>query len=277
MDNFHIYTFSADEDGMLANSHYFDTPGGIYLFDVQLLTDYVETLIDQIKTDIPDRDIVSVFISHPHPDHYGGSSLLKRRAKPVFISTKATARSIAKRADNDLQELKSRYKRRLPHTFIVPEVVFSGTKTIEFKGLTLRLSDSGAGESPSNLICYVPEASALITGDLVYNRVHLKLDEASPDDWRRALRSVAGLKIKKVYPGHGPVVGPEVIPHLIRYLDHFQLAVDYFTRDKDKLYPEDLRSIVNAMCDKYPDYRLAENMESGIEPEFARRRRRKAA
>ncbi len=270
-----VHTFSAPEDGWLANSHFFKTPEGVFIFDTQLLADYAEALLDQV-TGEAGRDIAAVFITHPHPDHYNGAPLLSRRTKAKFHSTRATAKLIAKRARKDLDGLKAAYKRRLPHTFVVPSEVFKDRLEIKFKRLTLRLADSGLAESPTNLICHIPEAQALIAGDLIYNRVHLKFEDGDPDAWRRALGRLKGLKLKRVYPGHGPPAGPEIISHLIRYIDHFQMAVDYFTKGKSKPDEDDTRRIIGAMCDKYPDYLLPENLDAGIYAELVRQRKRVA-
>ena len=271
-----VHTFSAPEDGWFANSHFFATPDGVFVFDTQLLVDYAEALLDQVESEAG-REITAVFITHPHPDHYNGAPLLSRRTKAKFYSTRATAKLIAKRAEKELGELKAIYKRRLPHTFLIPTEVFKDRLEIKWKGLTLRLSDSGLAESPTNLICYIPEAQALIAGDLVYNRVHLKFGDGNPDAWRQALGRLKGLKLKRVYPGHGPPAGPEIISHLIRYIDHFQMAVDYFTKGKSQPDADDRRRIVGVMCDKYPDYHLPENLEMSLDAELARQRATKVA
>jgi len=277
MKDFPVFSFSAQEDGWLANSHYFHTPDGIFVFDTQLLVDYSEALLDQIAADTNGEEITSVFITHPHPDHYNGMPLFSRRTKAKFHSTRETARLIAKRAEKDLNRLKSEYKRRLPHTFVTPTELFKEHLEMGWKGLTLRFTDAGLSESPSNLICYIPEKQALISGDLIYNRVHLKLDDGSADSWRQALGRLKGLKLKRVYPGHGPVAGPEIVSHLMRYIDHFQLAVDYFAKGKTSLGVDDRRRIVNVMCDKYPDYQLPGNLEVSVDAEMARHRGRKVA
>lgn len=277
MKEFTVFSFAAPEDGWLANSHYFHTPDGIFLFDTQLLVDYAEALLEQITGDANGQEITSVFITHPHPDHYNGSPLFERHTKAKFHSTRATAKIIAKRADQDLNDLKSLYKRRLPQTFVTPTELFKEHLEIKWKGLTLRLTETGLSESPSNLVCYIPEKQVLIGGDLIYNRVHLKFNDGNPDAWRLALSRLKGLKIKRIYPGHGPVAGAEIISHLIRYIDHFQLAVDYFAKGKGALDADDRRRIVNVMCDKYPDYQLPDNLDASVDAEIARQRGRKVA
>lgn len=278
MSDLKVSTFSAPEDGWLVNSHYFQTPDGIYVFDTQLLVDYAQALLDQIAEDTQGSEIASVFITHPHPDHFNGLPLLSKRTKAKLYSTRTTAKLIKKRAEEYLVDLKGTYKRRLPRTFTVPNELFKEHLEIKWKGLSLLLKDVGQAESPSNLICYIPEKQVLIGGDVIYNRVHLKFNDGNSDAWRQALRGLKGLRLKKVYPGHGPVVGPEIIAHLIRYIDHFQLAVDYFAKGKNSLSPDDRRRIVALMCDKYPDYQMPGNLDVSVDAEFARQRgKRKAA
>lgn len=269
--------FSAPEDGWFVNSYYFRTPDGIFVFDTQLLVDYASALLDQIVDEAQASDITAVFISHPHPDHYNGAPLFSRRTKAAFYSTRATAKIIARRAPRDLQALKAQYKRRLPHTFLIPSEVFKDRLEIKWKKAALQLIDMGPAESQTGLIGFIPHLNILLAGDLVYNRVHLKFYDGSAQAWRQALVRLKSMKIKRVYPGHGAAAGPEIIPHLIRYIDHFQLAIDYFGRGKEALDAEDRRRIVGAMCDKYPDYLAPENLEASVDVEFARQRGAKVA
>ncbi len=277
MSEFNVHSFSAAEDGWFANSYYFDTPEGIFIIDTQLLSDYAEALLAQVKGDFKEREVTAVYITHPHPDHYIGSPLIGRKTPASFHSTKMTAAVIAKEANAELNALKERYERRLPHAFVVPKETFTGEHEISFRNLTLKFIDMGRTESPSNMVCVIPEAKAMITGDLIYNRVHPRLDDGDLDSWRLALRKLKGYKIKTVYPGHGPPAGADVFSHLIRYIDHFQIAVDYFGKGKDLLEPLDKRRIIAVICDKYPDYALPDNLLKGIDLEFARQHDKKVA
>lgn len=272
-----IREFASPEDGWLVNSYYFDTPGGLFVIDTQLLLDYAQILLDQVKQDFQGREPAFVYITHPHPDHYGGSMLLQRKTKAIFGSTDVTAETIAKRADQELANLSGEYGKRLSSDFVKPTETFTGESEISWKNLTLRFLDLGVAESPSSMVCHIPEAQTLITGDLAFNRVHPRLDDGNIDGWRRALKQLKGLKVKHVLPGHGPPAGVDLIAHALRYIDHFQMAVDYLGKGKDFLDRYDKRRIMGVMCDKYPDYQMPDNLLGGIDLEFARQHGKKVA
>ncbi len=277
MSEFLIREFTSPEDGWLVNSYYFETPDGVFLIDTQLLSDYAEVLLDQMKQDFQGRGPVVVYITHPHPDHYGGSMLLEKNTKAVFRSTDVTAQIMEKRANQELANLKGEYGKRLPSAFVKPTETFTGESEVSWKGLTLRFLDLGIAESPSGVVCHIPEAQSLITGDLAFNRVHPRLDDGDIDGWRKALKQLKGLKVKHVFPGHGPPAGVDLIAHSLRYIDHFQIAVDYLGKGKDFLDRYDKQRIMSVMCDKYPDYQMPENLLGGIDLEFARQHGKKVA
>ena len=272
-----IREFTSPEDGWLVNSYYFDTPDGVFLIDTQLLSDYAEILLNQIRQDFQGREPAAVYITHPHPDHYGGSVLLQKSTKAAFHSSEVTAETIVKRADHELANLKAEYGTRSPRNFVKPTETFIDESETAWKNLTLRFLDMGIAESPSSVVCHIPEAQILIAGDLVFNRVHPRLDDGDIDGWRKALKQLKGLKIKQVFPGHGPPAGVDLIAHVLRYIDHFQIAVDYLGKGKDFLDRYDKGRIMSVMCDKYPDYQRPDNLLRGIDLEFARQHGKKVA
>jgi glyoxylase-like metal-dependent hydrolase (beta-lactamase superfamily II) len=276
MDNFVIHEFAAGEDAGLVNSHYFDTPDGVFLFDTQLLTDYADALLVEIEEKAPGRELAGVFITTPRPGHYLGSTVFSRRTNAPFYATKKTAELIAAKGPKQLAELRETFKGRLARTVVEPTEILGETRRIKWKGLTLELMDMGPALAESNLVCYIPEKKWLIAGELIYNRVHPNLAGGHIDRWLAALAKLNRFNIKKIYPGHGPSIGPDIIPHLERYLLHFREAINYLGGTKAFLDPDDFAGIVMAMRDKYPDHKMVSNLEAGIQSEFGRQRRRAA-
>lgn len=272
-----IHTFVAPEEGRFAGSHFLKTPSGLFLFDTQLFQEYNEALLEQIEVDIGSREVARVFVTGAQPEHYLGCAYFKREAKARVSSTKRLATRIAQHGEKELKLIRSLSKKRLPRSVTPPSGDVKNQDQYRWKGLTLSFHDLGPAQNTSNLVCFVKETRSLIAGDLVFNRVHPDLTNANIAGWRSVLRTLQGFGAKKVFPGHGQPCGPDIMAHLARYLEHFQMAVSYFSQGKRSLSPEDRNSILIAICDKYPDYQLPANAEAGIAAEFARQKQLRAA
>lgn len=277
MKNVEIFTFQSGREGDYASSHYFETPDGIFLFDGQLLRDEAHDLLMQIQEDIPERKIRSIFITSPRPEHYASLGVITNHFRPDVYATKATERRIASGAGTRLARLKEAYGPRAPDAIVLPEHTIRSAQQFHWGPQVLQFLDVGARERAGNLVCWLPEKKRLITGDLVFNKVHPHLEEIDIDSWIRSLDILSTFGARTIYPGHGPVVTGDVLVHLKRYLEHFRVAVAYFAKSEDRSNDELINGVLALMTDKYPDYELPENLMPGIAVEFERQAGRKAA
>jgi glyoxylase-like metal-dependent hydrolase (beta-lactamase superfamily II) len=74
------------------------------------------------------------------------------------------------------------------------------------------------GHTASNISVYVPASGVLYSGDCLANGYLPNLDAGSVADWRIWLQSldrVAGLALRFIVPGHGPVAAGDGVPRLI--------------------------------------------------------------
>lgn len=250
-----IFTFTGEEGGGFASSHYFQTPEGVFVFDAQMLPHEAEDLKLQISDDIPGVPISSIFISSRRAEHHGALSVLADRPDIRIYATKQVKKHLEPGTD----------------------VITAGdSRKFKWKELTLQLSDIAARERAGNLVCFIPQKQRLLTGDLVFNKVHPYLGYIDIDSWTRALDLLAGLGPKTVYPGHGPVAGGDILNHLGRYLSHFRTAVARFAKNRNQLDEDMINDVLVLMMDKYPDYKLPKNLIPGIAAEFEVQKRRAA-
>ncbi len=277
MKNVEIFSYQAGREGGYASSHYFETPDGVFLFDGQLLRDQAENLFLQIAEDIPDGTISSIFITSARSEHYASLGAITKQVRADVYATKATEKKIASGAGARLARLKEEYGPRAPDAIVLPEHTIRSSQQFRWKDQQLQFLDVGAREPAGNLICWLPEKKRLITGDMVFNKVHPYLENVNIDSWIRALDILSTYGAKTVYPGHGSVVSGDILTHLKRYLKHFRIAVGYFTDAKTPFSDALVSGALSLMVDKYPDYELPENLVPGIAAEFERQSRRKAA
>jgi glyoxylase-like metal-dependent hydrolase (beta-lactamase superfamily II) len=277
MQKIEIFSFEGDREGAYAASHYFKTPDGIILFDGQLLKDQAEDLLIQIREDIPSSTLSSIIVTSAAPEHCASLNVIKSKVDAGVYSTQRTEENIAGGAVMRLAQLKTKYGLRAPDDIVLADHTIRSSQQFKWKGLELQFYDIGIREPSGNLVCFLPEKRRLITGDLVFNKVHPFLERVDIDSWERSLDILSTFGAKTIFPGHGPVAGNDVLTHLKRYLDHFRLAVAHFTKTESAPNETVINGVKNLMHDKYPDYRLPENLTPGIMIEFERQIGKRAA
>lgn len=207
-----------------------------------------EKLADMIAA--TGRSLKTVLITHAHPDHYMGlNAVLDRFPAARVLARKPIVEEIryafpSKR--RHWQELVP--AETMPVEPVVPEV-FEGD-SIELEGHEIRFIDLPPAETIHATAFYVPSARALISGDLMFSHSHSYFaDVDRPGLWIEALRKVRRTgPIETIYPGHGPVAGPELFDELIEYMNAYRQIAGPGVH---------VTEIAPAMMQRYPDYKGA--------------------
>jgi len=141
-------------------------------------------------------------------------------------------------------------KKVLPSKVVVPEAYKEPSLSVG--KATLQILAYPNAEAVSQTALFDPASGSLISGDLVYNKVHLWLKDTKPEGWIAALKDLDGRpEIKAVYPGHGEPGGPELIGDALAYLQKFDEEVTAVQAGSKK--QKDLIAKVKA---DFPDYRI---------------------
>ena len=192
------------------------------------------------------RRLTTVLITHAHPDHYMGLNPVLERFPG--------ARVLVRQALHDEIQYSFPSKRRHWQELVpddmplqpVPTEVFNGD-SIRLEGHEIRFIDLPPAETLHATAFYIPDARALVTGDLVFAHSHAYFaDVDNPDSWLHALDVVrrAG-PIDTVYPGHGPTGGPELLDAMADYVRTYRDIARPGVR---------VAVIARAMMQRYPDY-----------------------
>jgi glyoxylase-like metal-dependent hydrolase (beta-lactamase superfamily II) len=94
------------------------------------------------------------------------------------------------------RDFASRFKLTLPDLLIEDRIVIEGERAVEIATL-------GRGHTVSDVFVWVPDAAAVVTGDLCWNGVHPRMNDGFPLDWATYVESLMALEPKHVIPGHG--------------------------------------------------------------------------
>jgi glyoxylase-like metal-dependent hydrolase (beta-lactamase superfamily II) len=132
-------------------------------------------------------DVARVLLTHRHPDHMGGVPDVRRAFPRV---------PVAKRVVNDPS---------LP----VPMETLEDGAVIRADGVTLHVLHT-PGHASDHACFYLEEEQALFTGDLVLggSTTVIPPDDGDLGQYLASLRRVLEWDVRRIYPGHGPVLEP---------------------------------------------------------------------
>lgn len=192
------------------------------------------------------RRLTTVLITHAHPDHYMGlNAVLERFPDARVLARKPLHDEIEYSFQSKLRHWQELVPDDMPLHPVVTEV-FEGD-SISLEGHEIRFIDLPPAETIHATAYYIPSARALITGDLVFSHSHAYFaDVDNPESWIHALHVArdAG-PIDRVFPGHGPAGGPELIDNMLEYVNTYRSIARPGVR---------VATIARAMMQRYPDY-----------------------
>lgn len=144
------------------------------------------------------------------------------------------------------------------------ETYDGGSHIVDLGGRTVQLLTWGCAHTRSDQVAFVPDARVLFTGDLVEERIFAIYPYFPPDDadvdgdlWLEVIERLQELAPAVVVPGHGDVVGPELLETVHAYhrliRDEAQRALD------DGLGADDAVARIEPMVrERYPDWEAPE-------------------
>jgi len=222
------------------------------LVDIPATNSQVDSVADWIES--TGKRLTRVFITHGHGDHWLGLARLFQRFPDA--SGLATAPVLARAQFEAFDPALAAYwsgifpgEVPLGADTVLPDLL--DTDVIALEGHELRVIPVGQADTAHSTVLYAPTLSAVVTGDLAYNRVHMMTAEAGASDrerWIANLDEIAALDPSIVVAGHKKVDrddAPEILRESQQYL-----------RDFGRVAGEESNApaIVRRMADLYPDW-----------------------
>jgi glyoxylase-like metal-dependent hydrolase (beta-lactamase superfamily II) len=194
-----IHTYTAPETGWHVNSHIIETPSQLVLFDAQLTPAYAREVV-KIAGSLG-KPMTRLYISHAHPDHFAGASVIDAPSYALPSVRELIGRSGDLRIERGYQNTPGHDGAEPVRSRPVDHVVEPGQEMID--GVRFRFETVANAETTEQLTIGLPDAGVLLAQDVAYNRVHLFIGEHAFDSWAAAIIALEAAPYEVILPGHG--------------------------------------------------------------------------
>ena len=153
------------------------------------------------------KNLTTIYITHPHPDHLFGLAVLKQafpNAKVVALPATANAAKTAWPARQKFWL--PTYGNNIPGPDpIVPEELTTPVLTLEGEQFPVTGPVPGS-DGAGNSFVYIPSLKAVVTGDIVFDHVYFGVTrDKAREAWNQTIDQITALQPSIVVPGHeGP-------------------------------------------------------------------------
>ncbi len=251
---FSIKVFTSPDDQFWVNSVIIEGTHEVMLVDAQLTKTNAEKVLQQIEE--TKKPLSTIYITHAHADHFLGLEVFKEAYPGVrIIATSA----VVDRINIVYQEKIDKWKKILgtgatSHAVAIEKV---DGNFIEFESLRIELLKDVQGDTDENTMLWIPGQRILISGDVLFNGMHVytaETDSKARGKWLNSLNKIRELKPLVVVPGHSKVGAPLDASTAMDFTENYLLV---FEEELKKAKDPD--SLINAIKERFPsaDFLLA--------------------
>jgi len=152
------------------------------------------------------KNLATIYITHPHPDHLFGLAVLHQAFPAAKIVALPATVNGAKTGWPARQKFWfPTYGNNIPGPEpVLPEELSTPTLTLE--GEQFPITGGVQGDGPGNSFVYIPSLKAVVAGDTVFDHVYFGVPkDKAREDWMKTLDQIAALKPSLIIAGHqGP-------------------------------------------------------------------------
>lgn len=152
------------------------------------------------------KNLTTIYVTHPHPDHLFGLAVLKQAFPAARIVALPGTVNAAKTAWPARQKFWfPTYGNNIPGPDpVVPEELAAPVLTLE--GEEFPITGGVQGDAPGNSFVYIPSLKAVVAGDTVFDRVYFGVPKDKVREaWMKTLDQISALQPAILIPGHeGP-------------------------------------------------------------------------
>jgi glyoxylase-like metal-dependent hydrolase (beta-lactamase superfamily II) len=213
-----VHTYRSGERGLFVNSYLVEGTEGVVAIDAPLLLSDGRAF--RARLDALGKPLLSVLVTHPHPDHYNTIGELLAGEQVPVVAHRDVDREIRANDDAKRAQWGPMFGDEWPASATFPTQTITDEETVEVGDLRFTAWDFGPCESESETVWLLGDGETAFIGDLAFNGTHAYLADGRTDAWLRALdraeEALAG--VRTLYVGHGGPAQPAVLADQRRYL-----------------------------------------------------------
>lgn len=210
------------------NSWIIESKNGVVIIDTQRTLSEANNAFDEVKK--INKPILGVIITHPHPDHIGGTAVLLNGTSNVPIySTQLTYDIMKNDAGGLIAFAKRLHGNDYTDQVVLPNRIIKSGENVNIDGITYNFKDIGPGEGGDMMLIYLPVQKLLFTGDVVNNRMHPALIEGHSTEWIKQIEYIGQNypDARALFPGHGQSGSPKtLLDEQSKYINIFRSLVE---------------------------------------------------
>lgn len=255
---FSIKVFTSPDDQFWANSVIIEGTHEVMLVDAQLTKTSAEKVLQEIRE--IKKPLSIIYITHEHADHFLGLEVFKEAYPGVRIIANS---AVTDRINKVYQEKVDKWKKILgpgATSSVVAIEKFDGN-FIEFENSQIELLKDVQGDTDENTMLWIPGQRMLISGDVLFNGMHVytaETDSKARGKWLNSVSKIRGLKPSVVIPGHSKVGAPLDASTAVDFTESYLLIFD-----EELKKAKDPDSFINTMKERFPSADLLLALERG--------------
>jgi glyoxylase-like metal-dependent hydrolase (beta-lactamase superfamily II) len=196
-----VYTFWFENGA--SNICYFEYEDGLACFDSSLFPEKFEKTL-KLMQEKTGKKLKKVFLTHYHPDHSFGA--IFSDYKFDLIMNKLTLEklySIEKIFLRDLSKTTNFNFSNLHEVLSYKHIELFDSNSFTIFDKTIVSGSLTGGHSEDSSVYILKPLNYLISGDLIFSRVHSEYIDSNISHWNLWLINLKKLNFKKIIPGHG--------------------------------------------------------------------------
>ena len=192
--------FEFSNGGNIVNAAFIEVPDGVVVIDTGPSKRYGEAFRALIEKTLPGREILRVYNTHHHPDHFLGNQAFD-------VETIASSRKVIENSTLEGDGFTDNLYRLLGDwmrgTLIQPPGVALEADSEDVGGRTFSLFYL-SGHTSADFVIRDDETGVLFTGDLAFLYRAPTTPHANIPVWQGSIDTLAGIDRDLILPGHGP-------------------------------------------------------------------------
>lgn len=256
----HVKVFTSTPQGFSVNSALVYGDQEAILIDTQFLMSEAQRLATTILE--TKKNLIAIYVTHPHPDHYFGLYVMKQMFPNArIVALPSTVAGIETGWDARLKFWTSEYGGNLPPPGAILPEPLEGT-TLRLEGQELQIVGGVTGDSPgNNSYVWIPYLKTVVAGDTVFSGVHFTVPKMK-EDWLKTLDQIAELKPAVIIPGH-QIAGAKNDASTLDFMRKYMR--DY---DKALASSKSAAELRSKMKNRYPNLGLERLLNSAADAAF---------